>query len=96
MSVPVHGLDQESGEQDDKKVWFNAPLRDAVKAGTIPAARVDDMALRILRGLIDNQKIPGITGAALDSNEGLPGPLVLQGSEVGQVKYRNIVVMPAR
>lgn len=52
VEAAVHGLDQESGEQDDKKVWFNAPLRDAVKAGTIPAARVDDMALRILRGLI--------------------------------------------
>jgi hypothetical protein len=46
--------------------------------------------------LIDNQEIPGITGGALDSNEGLPGPLVLQGSEVGEVKYRNIVVTPAR
>jgi hypothetical protein len=46
--------------------------------------------------LIDHREIPGITGGALDSNEGLPGPLVLQGSEVGNVAYRNIVVTPAR
>lgn len=46
--------------------------------------------------LIDNKEIPGITGGALDSSEGLPGPLVLQGSEVGHVKYRNIVITPAR
>ena len=46
--------------------------------------------------LIDNAEIPGITGGALDSREGLPGPLVLQGSEAGQVAYRNIVLTPAR
>jgi hypothetical protein len=46
--------------------------------------------------LIKNQEIPGITGGALDSNEGLPGPLVLQGSEAGQVAFRNIVITPAR
>lgn len=46
--------------------------------------------------LIDNQEIPGITGGALDSNEGLPGPLVLQGSEAGRVSYRNITITPAR
>jgi hypothetical protein len=44
--------------------------------------------------LIDHQEVPGITGGALDSAEGLPGPLVLQGSEVGHVAYRNIVITP--
>jgi beta-glucosidase len=44
--------------------------------------------------LIDNQEIPGITGGALDSHEALPGPMVLQGSELGQVAYRNIVLTP--
>jgi len=46
--------------------------------------------------IIDHQEIPGITGGALDSHEGLPGPLYLQGSEDGHVSYRNIVVTPAR
>jgi hypothetical protein len=45
--------------------------------------------------VIDHQEIPGITGGALDSREGEDGPLVLQGSEDGQVSYRNIVVTPA-
>jgi hypothetical protein len=45
--------------------------------------------------VIDRKEIPGITGGALDSREGTDGPLVLQGSEDGQVAYRNIVVTPA-
>jgi beta-glucosidase len=44
--------------------------------------------------LIDHEEIPGITGGALDSHEGLPGPILLQGSEMGQVAYRNIVLTP--
>jgi beta-glucosidase len=45
------GLDQESGQQLDKKVFFDAPLKDAVKSGDIPASRVREMAHRYLRGL---------------------------------------------
>ena len=45
--------------------------------------------------VIDNQEIPGITGGALDSHEGEPGPIYLQGSEKGHVAYRSIVVTPA-
>jgi hypothetical protein len=47
------------------------------------------------RTVIDRREIPGITGGALDSREGEDGPLVLQGSEDGQVSYRNIVITPA-
>jgi hypothetical protein len=46
--------------------------------------------------IIDNREIPGITGGALDSHEELPGPIYLQGSEEGQVAYRNIVITPAK
>jgi hypothetical protein len=45
--------------------------------------------------VIDNKEIPGITGGALDSHEGLPGPIYLQGSEKGHVLFRNIVLTPA-
>jgi Domain of Unknown Function (DUF1080) len=48
------------------------------------------------RTIIDHQEIPGITGGALDSHEALPGPIYLQGGEVGHVAYRNIVITPAR
>lgn len=46
--------------------------------------------------IIDNQEIPGITGGALDSHEGEPGPIYLQGSEKGHVAFRNIVIKPAK
>jgi hypothetical protein len=45
--------------------------------------------------VICNQEIPGITGGAIDSNEGEPGPLYLQGDH-GPIEYRNIVVTPAK
>ena len=45
--------------------------------------------------IICNREIPGITGGALDSAEGDPGPLLLQGDH-GPVDYRNIVLTPAR
>lgn len=45
--------------------------------------------------IIDKQEIPGITGGALDSHEGLPGPIYLQGSEAGHVAFRNITITPA-
>ncbi|MCF0053564.1 DUF1080 domain-containing protein [Dyadobacter chenwenxiniae] len=45
--------------------------------------------------VITNQEIPGITGGALDSNEGEPGPLYIQGDH-GPVEYRNIVITPAK
>jgi len=46
--------------------------------------------------IIDKQEIPGITGGALDSHEGLPGPIYLQGSEAGHVAFRNITMTPAK
>ena len=46
--------------------------------------------------IIDKQEIPGITGGALDSDEGLPGPIYLQGSEAGHVAFRNITITPAK
>lgn len=45
--------------------------------------------------IIDHKEIPGITGGALDSHEGEPGPIYLQGSEDGHVAYRKILVTPA-
>lgn len=52
----------------------------------------------ILNGqtIINKQEIPGITGGALDSHEGLPAPIYLQGSENGSVAFRNITITPAR
>ena len=45
--------------------------------------------------VISLQEIPGITGGALSSDEGAPGPIYLQGDH-GPVEYRNIIITPAR
>ncbi len=44
--------------------------------------------------IISNQEIPGITGGALDSDEGAPGPILLQGDH-GELSFRNLVLTPA-
>ena len=45
--------------------------------------------------IISNQEIPGITGGALDSKEGEPGPIYLQGDHTG-VEFRKITIIPAK
>jgi hypothetical protein len=44
--------------------------------------------------VISKQAIPGITGGALDSDEGAPGPLMLQGDHTA-ADFRNIILTPA-
>jgi hypothetical protein len=45
--------------------------------------------------VICRQEIPGITGGAIDSQEGLPGPIYLQGDHRA-IEYRNIVITPEK
>jgi len=45
--------------------------------------------------VICSQEIPGITGGALDSREGEPGPIYLQGDH-GPIEYRNIRIATAK
>ncbi|MBS1661446.1 MAG: DUF1080 domain-containing protein [Bacteroidetes bacterium] len=45
--------------------------------------------------VITRQEIPGITGGALDSREGEPGPIYLQGDH-GPIEYRNITITRAQ
>lgn len=47
------------------------------------------------RAIIVRQEIPGITGGALDSNEGEPGPILLQGDHTS-IEYRKVVLTPPR
>jgi beta-glucosidase len=82
------GLDQESGQELDKEVYFGEPLKTAVLAGTVSQARVDEMVHRILRslfavGAIDPQPSLG----PLD----LPGDnaVALRAAEAGIVVLRN-------
>jgi len=41
---------------------------------------------------IDRKEIEGITGGALDANEGEPGPFYIQGDHTGGLQFRNITV----
>ncbi len=45
--------------------------------------------------IIDRQSIPGITGGAIDSNEGGPGPIMIQGDH-GPVEFRKLSIRPAQ
>jgi 3-keto-disaccharide hydrolase len=47
------------------------------------------------RTIIADQIIPGITGGALDSDEGTPGPILLQGDHL-PIEFRNLRLTPAK
>jgi beta-glucosidase len=55
----INGLDQQSGWPFDDKPYLGSLLKQAVAAGQVPQARLDDMARRVLRsmfahGLVEN------------------------------------------
>ncbi len=63
-AAALAGLDQEDGEEYDGHDYFGAPLKNAVLAGRVPKARLDNMVHRILRtmfanGVVDHPAIPG-------------------------------------
>ncbi|HLQ69635.1 MAG TPA: DUF1080 domain-containing protein [Gemmatimonadales bacterium] len=74
-----------------------AAARKPVEWQAYDITLVGRMLTVVLNGktLICNEEIPGITGGALDSDEGSSGPLMLQGDH-GPVEFRNIVLTPAR
>ena len=80
---------------------FIAPSENVARAAgewqSMDVTLVGRMLTYELNGttVICNREIPGLTGGALDSAEGDPGPLLLQGDH-GAVDYRNIVVTPAK
>jgi beta-glucosidase len=47
------GLDQQSGQELDSEIFFDAPLRADIASGKVPMARIDDMVVRYLTGLIE-------------------------------------------
>ncbi|MGH8326004.1 MAG: beta-glucosidase [Steroidobacteraceae bacterium] len=60
VAAALAGLDQESAYSFDHEPYFGAALAAAVASGAVPAARLDDMARRILRsmfaaGIVDHR-----------------------------------------
>lgn len=45
------GLDQQSGAQLDKQIWFDKPLKAELAAGRVSRARLSDAVRRILRSI---------------------------------------------
>ena len=80
---------------------FIAPSVDAARTAgewqTLDVELVGRRVTVVLNGttIIDDQEIPGITGGALDSEEGAPGPIMLQGDH-GPIEFRNLTVATAR
>jgi hypothetical protein len=80
---------------------FIEPTEDASKSAgewqTYDITLVGRFVTVVANGktVICNQPIPGITGGALDSHEGEPGPLYIQGDH-GPIEFRNIIITPAK
>jgi hypothetical protein len=78
---------------------FVRPYQDAARpAGewqTCDITLVGQRVTIVLNGttIADSEIVPGITGGALDSDEGAPGPLMLQGDH-GKVAFRKITLTP--
>ena len=71
--------------------------KDAGEWQTYDITLVGRLVTVVLNGkkVICNREIPGITGGALDSNEGEPGPIYLQGDH-GPIEFRNIQITSVR
>ena len=76
---------------------FIAPTVNSINApdewNTAEITLIGRIVTVVLNGVtvIDSQEIPGITGGALESNEGEPGPLFVQGDH-GPVTFRKLTI----
>ncbi|HEX4199018.1 MAG TPA: glycoside hydrolase family 3 C-terminal domain-containing protein [Caulobacteraceae bacterium] len=87
------GLDQESGQEIDKEPYYQA-LGEAIDAGRLPAARLDEMVGRILwamfeHGLFDHPNQPG---EAIDREAHLDA--AQRAAEAGIVLLKNDGLLP--
>ena len=78
--VPTEMVAKEPGEWQTYDITLTGRLITVVANG---------------KTIICNAEIPGITGGAIDSKEGDPGPIMFQGDH-GQVEFRNIILTPAK
>ena len=76
---------------------LSMPAKNAGEWQSFDITLVGKVVTVVLNGktIIYKNEIPGITGGALDSNEGEGGPIYFQGDH-GPIEYRNIVITPAK
>jgi hypothetical protein len=80
--------------------WLKPVVNAAKKPGewqTLDITLVGRKVTVVYNGqtIIDHETIPGITGGALDSDEGAPGPIMLQGDHT-KILYRKVEITPAK
>ena len=97
-------IEDSDGRADDVSIGgiygFIAPSVNAAKEPgewqTYEVTLVGRHVTVVLNGVevISNRPIPGITGGSLNSNEGEPGPIMIQGDH-GPIEFRKFVVTPS-
>ncbi len=98
-------IEDDYGEEPDSHriggvYGFLTPSVNAAKKAdewqTLDITLVGRTVTVLLNGerIIDRQVIPGVTGGALDSDEGSPGPILLQGDH-GPIEFRRVTLTPA-
>jgi hypothetical protein len=93
------GMEPESHHIGGIYGFIDPTVNAAKRAGewqTYEITLTGRMVTVVLNGIevICNRPIPGITGGALNSREGEPGPVMLQGDH-GPIEFRNITITPA-
>lgn len=66
VDFAIKGLDQQSGEQLDKQIWFGAPLKAKLADGSLSRGRLSDMVKRILRSMKANGLVEAGPAPAID------------------------------
>jgi len=90
------GLEPESHRIGGVYGFLTPSLNAAKPAGewqTYEITLIGRQVTVVLNGerVIDRQTIPGVTGGAIDANEGEPGPILLQGDH-GPVEFRKLIL----
>jgi beta-glucosidase len=79
------GLDQQSGDQLDKQIWFDGPLKAKLADGSFDHARLSDMVRRILRSM----KTVGVT----DWQPQAPVDMAAHAADALEVARQGIVLL---
>jgi len=97
-------IEDSKGRADDVSIGgiygFIAPAVNAAKKPgewqTFEVTLVGRHVTVVHNGIevVSNRPIPGITGGSLDSKEGEPGPIIIQGDH-GPIEFRKFVITPA-
>lgn len=86
------GLDQQSGAQLDKQIWFDEPLKAEYAAGRVSKARLSDAVCRILRSIYAVGADRPLTKAPIDFDAN--ARVARQAAAEGIVLLKNDGILP--